>query len=92
MDSGMWTQMDIFPWNGPHSLEGGILRAETHWARSGRASQREDPVMNATGNGHLSYLQEDTVEHRDSRDCQPQEKHQGEKEICGGSPEGAGGR
>lgn len=30
MDSGMDAQMDDCPWNGPHSLEGGILeRAET---------------------------------------------------------------
>lgn len=90
MDSGIWTQMDGFPWNGPHSLEGGILQAETHWVQSSRARVRTPDERK--GKRNPSYLQEDTVEHRDSRDCQTHKKHQGEKEICYGGSEGARGR
>lgn len=41
MDSGIWAQMDDFPRNGPHTLEGGILEVETGWAQTGPESNPE---------------------------------------------------
>lgn len=82
--------MDDNSRNGPHGLEGGILKLNT-----GRAQGW--PRVRTLGEGrgrkrqHLSHLQEDTTQHRNGGDGQTQEKDQGEKEIRRGGPKGAGG-
>ena len=94
IDSGILAQMDDCPRNGPHSLEGGILKSETGRAQGWPKVRTLEKGGRREGERGrcLSHLQEDAIKHRNGGAGQTQEKDQGEEEVHSGGPKGAGGR
>lgn len=83
--------MDNHPRNGPHGLEGGILKSEKGRPQ-GWPSQTLDEGVGRDRGRRFLHLQEDAIKHRNGGDGQTQEKDQREKEIHHGGSKGVGGR